>query len=165
MRSSVTKVLFVSKKNACRSLLAEACLSHLGTGRFKVFSCGVPSEVADAPASWTLVTLQTAGIPATGLRCKSWAEFTRSGSVKMDFVITLDSEVAAEQPSWIGQPVTAVWEYPALKARGEKNSILGLDTLQTLLSLRRRIELLVSLHARGNKPTDLQHDLRDMSHL
>jgi hypothetical protein len=83
----------------------------------------------------------------------------------MDFVITLDAEVEAEQPSWIGQPVTALWDYPALKARGGKNSNLGLETLQTLLSLRRRIELLVSLHARGKKATDLQHDLRDMSHV
>jgi hypothetical protein len=31
--------------------------------------------------------------------------------------------------------------------------------------LRRRIELMVSLHARSKTRADLQHDLRDLSHV
>jgi len=38
-------------------------------------------------------------------------------------------------------------------------------TLNTLHSLRRRIELLVSLHSRGVDRADLRHDLRDMAHM
>jgi hypothetical protein len=29
--------------------LAEACLNHLGKGKLKAFSCGVPSDIADKP--------------------------------------------------------------------------------------------------------------------
>lgn len=165
MHSSVTNVLFVSRENACRGLLAEACLRQLGNGKFRVFSCGAPSEVADQPKGWTLLALQAAGIPATGLHCKSWTEFTRNGAVKMDFVIKLDAETAINHPAWVGQPVTALWEYPPIIERKKNQTDLGLDTMQTLLSLRRRIELLVSLRARSRNRTDLQHDLRDLNHV
>jgi hypothetical protein len=40
----------------------------------------------------------------------------------------------------------------------------GLATLQSLHSLRLRIELLVNLHARGGSAQDLRHDVRDLAH-
>ena len=165
MHRSVTKVLFVSKENACRSLLAEACLRQLGKDKFKVFSCGVPSAIAASPCTWTLAALQTAGISTSGLKCKPWTDFASNGSTRMDFVITLDAETASEHPAWVGQPVTALWEYPSLAARKIGQNNLELEALQTLLSLRRRIELMVSLHARSKTRSDLRHDLRDMNHV
>ncbi|OYU46202.1 MAG: hypothetical protein CFE44_03365 [Burkholderiales bacterium PBB4] len=68
MHRSPTNVLFVSRENAFRSLLAEACLRHLGQGKFKVYSCGMPALVGNAPSPWTYLALQTAGIPGEGLR-------------------------------------------------------------------------------------------------
>jgi hypothetical protein len=41
---------------------------------------------------------------------------------------------------------------------------LGLAALQTLYSLRVRMELLVNLHARAVSPQELRHDLRDLAH-
>jgi protein-tyrosine-phosphatase len=166
MQRSVTQVLFVSRENACRSLLAEACLRHLGGKKFKVHSCGVPYGVADRPDSWAVLALQTAGIPTDGLRCKSWAEFTKSGAPKMDFVIALDAETAMDHPSWPGQPETALWEYPMI-ALGRKSSATtpAIATMNTLHSLRRRIELLVSLHSRVSSKSELRHDLRDLAHM
>lgn len=165
MHRSVTKVLFVSTSNACRSLLAEACLRHLGQGKFKVYSCGVPQRIAQAPDSSALLALQTASIPSTGLACKSWTEFTRNGAPRMDFVIALDASTLDNHPSWPGQPVTALWDYPELVSTASRRMNVTVEAVHMLMSLRRRIELLVSLHSKGKKRTDLAHDLQDMAHL
>ena len=161
----MTNVLFVSTTNACRSLLAEACLNHVGNGKLRGFSCGVPAMLAEKPASWTPLSLQTAGIPAVGLHCKPWTEFTRNGALRMDFVIGLDAQDYSDLPAWPGQPVTALWDYPPIANDTKAGMAAGLAAVQTLVSLRRRIELLVNLHAYGKPFTELQHDIRDMQHL
>jgi protein-tyrosine-phosphatase len=165
MHRSQINVLFVSQRNACRSLLAEACLRQLGTGKFKVFSCGVPTRLAESPASWALLALQTAGIPQLGLACKGWTEFTRSGAPSMDFVIALDADTVRDHPSWNGQPDTALWNYPEITLANNKTKNSGIAAVQTLVSLRRRIELLVSLHSRAQRGSDFLHDLRDLAYL
>lgn len=161
----MTNVLFVSEENGCRSLLAEACLNHLGKGKLKGFSCGVPGQVVEKPFGWTVLALQTASIPAPHLRCKPWTEFTRNGAPKMDFVVALDHDSMVLHPAWPGQPVIALWDYPHIEGGSKRRIDAGLSAVQTLMSLRRRIELLVSLHARGKTSADLQHDLRDLSHI
>jgi protein-tyrosine-phosphatase len=165
MHRTTTNVLFVSAENACRSLLAEACLNYLGKGKLKAFSCGVPGLVVEKPYGWTLLALQTAAIPSSNLQGKPWTEFTRNGSPKMDFVVALDRDTLPSHPIWPGQPVTALWDYPHIVGGSKKRYDVGLSAVQTLLSLRRRIEFLVSLHARGTTRADLQHDLRDLSHV
>ena len=165
MHRSISNVLFVSEENGCRSLLAEACLNHLGKGKLRAFSCGVPGQVTEKPFSWTVLALQTASIPTTNLRCKPWTEFTRNGALKMDFVVALDNDSFTSHPIWPGQPVTALWDYEHIEGRSKRRTDAGISALQTLMSLRRRIELLVSLHARAKTRGDLQHDLRDLSHV
>ena len=165
MDKPLTRVLFVSRHNAFRSLLAEACLRHLGRDKFKVFSCGVPSEVADGPNSWTLLALHSVGIPSSGLSCKGWTAFTRSGAPRMDFVIALDAPTFKDHPKWQGQPETALWSYPEMAAANGNKGNPGVNSIQTLVSLRRRIELLVSLHSRVQTPAQLRDDLRDLAYV
>jgi len=133
--------------------LAEACLNHLGKGKLRGFSCGVPGQVVEKPYSWSLVALQTASIPTTNLRCKPWTEFTRGGSPKMDFVVALDHDSMVLHTGWPGQPVTALWDYERIRAGSKRPTDAGISALRTLMSLRRRIELLVSLHARAKHAT------------
>ena len=130
-----------------------------------MFSCGVPTLVADTPDRWALLALQTAAIPSAGLSCTGWAEFTRNGAARMDFVISLDAGTLDTHPSWPGQPIAALWEYTPVAANAKKRGDGAVETIHMLMSLRRRIELLVSLHSKGKKPTDLAHDLQDMSHV
>ncbi|OYT93053.1 MAG: protein tyrosine phosphatase [Burkholderiales bacterium PBB3] len=160
-----TNVLFVSRENAGRSLLAEACLRHLGRGKFKAYSCGVPGLIANSPSHWSLLALQTAGMPSSDLHCKSWSEFTKSGAPRMDFVISLDAETLYDHPMWPGQPETALWSYPPLVTVNPGYAEFGLAAVHTLVSLRRRIELLISLHSKSRVHSDLRHDLRDLAHL
>ena len=165
MNRSTTNVLFVSRENAFRGLLAQSCLDHLGQGKFKVYSCGVPALIAVRPSPWALLALQNAGFPHADLRCNSWSDFTKSGAPRMGFVIALDAETLRDHPMWPGQPETALWSYPPITAAKAGSAQLGVTAVTALVSLRRRIELLVSLHSKVRSPSDLRHDLRDLAHL
>jgi hypothetical protein len=83
----------------------------------------------------------------------------------MDFVIALDAYTLDTHPSWPAQPITALWDYPELFSTTNSRLNAPDQAVHMLMSLRRRIELLVSLHSRSSRHTDLVHDLQDMSHL
>ncbi len=62
-----------------------------------------------------------------------------------------DRGVAQQEPAWPGQPQQALWEYPDLldgKGKADPQQFM-----RVLLSLRRRLELLVNLTGRPRKPT------------
>jgi arsenate reductase (thioredoxin) len=162
--STAVNVLFVGCENSGRSLIAEACMRHFGQGKFKAFSCGVPGKTADKPNSWAMLVLQNAGISTGGLQAKDWSAYARRGAPPMDFVIALDDSAMQDHPPWPGQPEQALWSYAPLAGKKKDGTNPGLLALQTLHSLRLRIELLVSLHARGGSVQDLRHDLRDLAH-
>lgn len=158
-------VLFVSCENAVRSILAEACLNHLGNGRLRGFSCGVPGHTVGTVSETVLGVLKAAGMPTENLSSKPWDSFTRNGAPRMQFVIALDEGSVARHPCWPGQPVTAVWHYPAILGPGGDSADIQPVALQTLYSLRRRLELLVALSQHGTSSTDLRSDIRDMAHI
>lgn len=165
MDIAATKVLFVDRHNSCRGLLAEACLRHLGRDKVKVYSCGVPLDIGDGPDNWTLSALASAGISAIDLTCKGWTGLTRSGAPSMDFVIALDAKTFGAHPKWQGQPETALWSYPEISETNGRKVSVTTESIQTLVSLRRRIELLVSLISRVKTRSDLRDDLRDLAYV
>lgn len=165
MHGESTCVLFVSRDNAGRSLLAEACLRHLGGIKFKAYSCGMPLLCDGEPKDCTVTALHTIGIPTERLECKDWTKFTRSGSRRMDFVIALDAETVQSHPIWPGQPHTAVWAFPPLVPNKNTSTEVDLATMHTLHSLRRRIELLVSLCNKARNRTDMRNDVRELAHI
>jgi hypothetical protein len=83
----------------------------------------------------------------------------------MDFVIALDALTFTDHPKWQGQPETALWSYPEISAAKGNKVNPGIESIQTLVSLRRRIELLISLRARVQTPSDLRDDLRDLAYV
>lgn len=166
MLEKPTRVLFVSQKNSARGLIAEACLRLLGGRLFEISSCGVPGMIAQRPDTTALAVLTTTSFKIDGLRPKDWTDFSRRGSKPFDIVIGLDSDTKNKHPSWPGQPETALWHYPSLdRKRNESNGDRDIRVIHTLHSLRRRIELLVSLRERVRTHADLRHDIRDMNHL
>ena len=44
-------ILFISRRNSARSLMAEAVVNKLGQGKFKAFSAGVEPAVAIEPVA------------------------------------------------------------------------------------------------------------------
>jgi arsenate reductase (thioredoxin) len=101
-------VLFLCTGNSARSIMAEGILNHKGDGMFEAYSAGShPSGVVRPEA---LRQLESAGIATTGLRSKSWDEFSLPDAPRMNFVFTVCDNAANEVcPFWPGQPVTAHW--------------------------------------------------------
>lgn len=139
-------VLFLCTHNSARSILAEAALNHIGGSRFRAYSAG--SQPRSAPNPLALRVLEEAGISTQGLTSKSWDVFAQPGAPKMDLVITVCDNAAGEScPYWPGQPATAHWGYPDPSAV-EGDEATRLEAFRrTLLALRQRLELLVSLPA------------------
>lgn len=156
-----TSVLFVSRRNSLRSVLAQACLQHVGRDRFKAYSCGVPGQVAAAVHEVALRALAAAGIPFAPEAPRSWAAFLYGAAPRLDLVILLDPLSDVELPRWPDQPDLALWKYPDALAGGGDPKLE--DALQILHSLRRRLEILANLPMRGVDRAALSSDIREIS--
>jgi len=101
-------VLFLCTGNSARSIMAECAMNRWGRGRFRGFSAG--SHPRGVVHRSTLDVLNELNYDTKDLRSKSWDEFARPNSPRVDFVFTVCDHAAAEQcPVWPGQPVTAHW--------------------------------------------------------
>ncbi len=132
-------VLFICTRNSARSIMAEAILEKIGRGKFNAYSAG--SMPADAPMPEVLERLKVMGHDVSGLRSKSWNEFTGPDSPRMDFVLTLcdpqDGEVCPDLGS---RPITAVWPFPD-PARFRGSEVERTTLLNELYGMiRRRLE-------------------------
>jgi arsenate reductase (thioredoxin) len=100
--ASPLNVLFLCTGNSARSIIAESLLNRLGRGKFHAFSAG--SEPKGQIHPLTLKVLRKSNFDVKGLRSKSWEEFARPGSARLDFVFTVCDNAANEVcPVWPGQ--------------------------------------------------------------
>ncbi|BEP42631.1 protein tyrosine phosphatase [Variovorax sp. 375MFSha3.1] len=157
-------VIFVSRRNSLRSILAEACLTHLDPKRFSVSSCGQPGQVAREFHPAAIAALKSASIPLPNRQPRGWDELARANAHAADFVITLDESTEPRQPSWPGQPDAALWAYPDV-LDGRDPDRVAHDAVQMLFSLRRRLELLVSLPMQGADRSAVRSDVRDLGYM
>jgi protein-tyrosine-phosphatase len=157
-------VIFVSRRNSLRSILAEACLAHLDPKRFSVSSCGQPGHIAREIHPAAIAALKSASIPIPQRPPRSWDELVRANATAADFVITLDAATESRQPSWPDQPDAALWAYPDI-ADGSDPDKTAHDAIQMLFSLRRRLELLVSLPMQGADRSAVRSDVRDLGYM
>ena len=155
-------VLFLCTHNSARSILAEACLNHIGRGRFKAFSAG--SQPKTAPNPLALRALQDARISTEGLSSKTWDVFGAPDAPPMDLVITVCDNAAGEVcPYWPGQPATAHWGYADPSAT-EGSEAERLEAFKhTLIAIRQRLELLVNLPLGALDRLALQRQARGLA--
>ena len=137
-------VLFLCTGNSARSIMAEAIMNSKGQPNFVAYSAGSHPSGAVRPEA--LRELETANLPTRGLRSKSWDEFSRPDSPKMDFVFTVCDNAANEIcPVWPGQPMTAHWGVPDPAAvRGTEEQVAKAFR-DAFFLLERRISLFLSL--------------------
>lgn len=109
-----TRVLILCTHNSARSVLGETMLNHLAAklGQDVVaYSAGSSPKGQVNP--YALKVLNAAGIDTSKVRSKSWDEFSKADSPKMDIVITVCDSAASETcPYWPGAPVKAHWGFP-----------------------------------------------------
>ncbi|MDO8440760.1 MAG: arsenate reductase ArsC [Polaromonas sp.] len=157
-------VLFLCTHNSARSILAEATLNHIGQGRFKAYSAGSSPRENQQPNPLGLQVLRSAGMATEGLRSKNWDEFGKPDAPRMDLVITVCDNAAGEVcPFWPGQPATAHWGY-ADPSEGDGDDAQKLEAFrQTLLAIRRRLELLINLPPEKLARTMVERSARDLA--
>lgn len=111
MAEKIYRVLFLSRRNSARSLMAEAALNRLGKGKFKAYSAGVEPVTEIEPE--TLELLAAEGYDTSAMKPKHFAEFAAATAEPLDLVFTLSDTAAGEPlPEWPGLPVTAHWSSP-----------------------------------------------------
>lgn len=161
MSDTPKHVLFICTGNSARSILAEGLLNELGKGRYVAHSAGShPNGVVNP---FALSTLQLLRIPTDGFRSKNWDEFSQPGAPVLDFVFTVCDNAAGEMcPVWPGQPMTAHWGVPdpaAVEGTDEEKARAFMDTAVTL---KRRIELMLSLPIASLDRMAIQHELKQI---
>ena len=154
-------VLFLCTGNSARSILAEALLNHRAKGGLTAYSAGShPSGVVRPEA---LRQLESAGIPTTGLRSKSWDEFALPNAPRMNFVFTVCDNAANETcPFWPGQPMTAHWGIPdpaAVKGTPEE---IARAFREAFTILDRRINLFLALPLATLEQLAIQHEIENI---
>jgi arsenate reductase len=151
-------VLFVCTGNSARSIMAEAVMNHQGRGRFRAFSAG--SRPTGQVNPLALEALRHHKLPTEGFRSKSWDEFVQPAAPPLDFVLTVCDKAAGEEcPVWPGQPITAMWGVPDPAAfEGSHDEKLH-AFIDTLVVLKRRIDLMQALPLEKLDALSLQRHL------
>lgn len=161
MDDKTYNVLFICTGNSARSILAEALLNDMGRGRFRAFSAGSHPKGAVHPLA--LQELASRRIPTEGLRSKSWEEFAAPGAAAMDFVFTVCDQAAGEVcPVWPGQPMTAHWGMPDPAAVEGSDEVKARAFLDTAITVKRRLELMLSLPIRSLDSMALHKQVKDI---
>ncbi len=137
-------VLFFCTGNSARSIMAEAILNHKGSANFAAYSAGSHPSGFVRPEA--LKQLESAGLPAEGVRSKSWEEFAQPGAPKMNFVFTVCDNAAKEAcPVWPGHPITAHWGVPDPAAVDGTTEQIERAFREAFMLLERRISLFLCL--------------------
>lgn len=159
MEDKTYNVLFVCTGNSARSVIAEGLMNHGARGRFRAYSAGShPTGVVNPFALGALAELH---IPTDGFRSKSWDEFAKSDSPPLDFVFTVCDSAAGEScPFWPGQPMTAHWGVPDPAAFVGSDEDKKTQFRATAVTLKRRIDLMLSLPMASLDSMALQRELK-----
>ncbi len=159
MSDRIRNVLFICTGNSARSIIAESLMNHLGKTRFRAWSAGsFPKGDVNPHALKALADMR---LPTEGLRSKSWDEFTGPDAPALDMVFTVCDRAAGEVcPIWPGQPMTAHWGMPdPAEATGSPEHIER-QFRDTVITLKRRIELLLALPTGALDRLALERELR-----
>jgi arsenate reductase (thioredoxin) len=137
-------VLFLCTGNSARSIMAEALMNAKGGPRFTAYSAGSHPSGTVRPEA--IKQLESAHIPTSELRSKSWDEFAKADAPKMDFVFTVcDTAVKEVCPIWPGHPMTAHWGVPDPAAVSGMPQQIEKAFRDAFLLLDRRVSLLLAL--------------------
>jgi protein-tyrosine-phosphatase len=144
MSDPVFNVLFLCTHNSARSVIAECVMNELGKGRFKAYSAG--SQPSGRVNRHAIDMLAKLGYDVSGVRSKSWNEFSGPDAPQMDFVFTVCDDAANETcPYWPGHPMTAHWGLPDPSRTQGSEAEIGAAFADTHRMLYQRISVFANL--------------------
>ncbi|OAB56906.1 ArsC family transcriptional regulator [Phormidium willei BDU 130791] len=97
-------IMFVCKRNSCRSQMAEGFTRHLGEGIVEVHSCGLEASHVHPTA---IEVMQEAGIDITGQTSDPLSHFNAED---YDVVISLCGCGVNLPPEWVTQEIFEDWQ-------------------------------------------------------
>jgi arsenate reductase (thioredoxin) len=157
-------VLFLCTGNSARSIIAEAILNKVGTGKFRAYSAGSQPKGHVHPEAIPL--LQSLGYDTSDFRSKSWSEFADPGAPSLDFVFTVCDNAAGEAcPLWPGQPMTAHWGVPDPAAAAGTDAEIALTFKDAYRMLNQRIGVFTSLPLGSLDELTLRSKLREIGNV
>jgi len=154
------QVLVLCTGNSARSILCESLINHHGGNNWIAYSAGSHPRGAVHPMA--LQTLVTHGHETAALRSKSWHEFAGGEAPKLDIVITVCDNAAAEVcPVWHGAPLKIHWSIvdPAAAPVHEQPAAFE----RAFVTLERRVKRMVELPIADLERELLQTELRRLS--
>ncbi|HEX2585636.1 MAG TPA: arsenate reductase ArsC [Steroidobacteraceae bacterium] len=160
IKSFPLNVLALCTGNSARSILCESLINHHGGKNWVAYSAGSHPRGAVHPMA--LQTLRSHHHDIAGLRSKSWNEFADANAPKLDIVITVCDNAAAEVcPVWHGAPLKIHWGIvdPAAASVNEQAAAFE----RTYVTLERRIKRMVELPIADLERELLQTELRRLS--
>ena len=154
-------VLFLCTGNSARSILAEAYLNHAGGGRFSAHSAG--SQPTGRVNPFALETLRAHGVELPAPRSKSWDEFARRDSPRIDLIFTVCDNAAGEAcPLWPGKPISAHWGVADPAAVGGSDDEKRRAFERAFSELKQRIDRLIALRVEELSPAELKARLDEI---
>ena len=154
--SAPFRVLILCTGNSARSQIAEALLAMKGAGRFTAASAG--SRPAERVNPFAVRVLAEAGIDWRGKTPRGMDGLEME---RWDFVITVCDRAKESCPYFPGQPVLAHWGMPD-PAEVEGSDDVKLAAFRdTLITLSRRIDLLLALPVEKLERLGLERRVRD----
>ena len=157
-------VLFLCTGNSARSIIAEAILNKLGSGRFRAYSAGSAPKGQVNPNTITL--LADFGYDTAGFWSKSWNVFATPTAPDLDFIFTVCDNAAGETcPVWPGKPITAHWGVPDPAETIGNEAEIALAFKHTYRMLDRRIAAFAALPIEALDAMMLQNKLRDIGRM
>lgn len=154
-------VLFLCTHNSARSVLAECILNSVGAGKFKAYSAG--SQPRGEVHPYAIDLLKRLNYDVSGLRSKSWNEFSGPDAPQLDFVFTVCDNAAGEAcPYWPGQPMTAHWGIPDPSAAEGNEAERRVAFADAYRMLHQRISIFASLPIGSLDRLTLQKRLADI---
>jgi protein-tyrosine-phosphatase len=106
---------------------------------------------------YALDLLRKLNYDVSGLRSKSWKEFSGTDASNVDFVFTVCDNAAQETcPVWPGQPMTAHWGVPDPAAATGTEAEVRSAFADALRMLTNRINIFVSLPQSSNASAELR---------
>ncbi|MEQ8305360.1 MAG: arsenate reductase ArsC [Hoeflea sp.] len=161
MTDKIYNVLFLCTGNSARSVLAEAIMNRIGSGKFRAFSAG--SQPKGEVHPYTLDLLRQLNYDTGFARSKDWSEFAEPDAPALDFVFTVCDSAANEAcPVWPGQPMSAHWGVPDPVAATGTEAEKRLAFAEAYRMLNARISAFTSLPLQSIDRMTLQRRLDDI---